>query len=431
MYIEENSGKQEIFHLFTLMDVIKKNPNSVNSIQQLPCDIQTQIFQVKDIDTNTNRNYCIEMFVPHGTEEYNSVRPLYYPATDAFIVIFSIKSQQSFDDIRSVYLPEIRRFIDENNSEIPIVLVGNHTEYRDDESFSGELVDSQDAVQVAQEFSVSKYIEVFSENVFHVQEIFQQTVHAITTFHANSATTDYERKRKSAFEDEYFRSLLTVPTPEGEFDQFERTFEINTLEEVDYYYTLDESDPNKLCSRYNGEPIKFRTPYPKSIRVVALDRCKYASDIASFEIPSESNDPVGYFDPITKGFHVSRRHNTVYFYTVDGSKPTNKSSIYEEPGVIFDENPNACFVDQVKLPQQVRVVAVEQNKFKSKVKNFKPFEGMFIVSTRSILTGILVLAPPTVHFSDNMLRIDTIPGIVYKYTTDGTIPNYHSPTCML
>lgn len=27
-----------------------------------------------------------------------------------------------------------------------------------------------------------------------------------------------------------------------------------------------------------------------------------------------------------------------------------------------------------------------------------------------------------------MLRIDTIPGIVYKYTLDGSTPNYSSPT---
>lgn len=296
--------------------------------------------------------------------------------------------------------------------DIPIVLVGNHTEVRDDREYRGELVDSRDAVEVAQEFQVSKYIEVFSGNLFHVQEIFQQTVHAINAFHASTSISSVERSLYNAHEDKYFRGLLTIPTPEGEFDQFEKTFEINTVEGVDYFFTFDDEDPNKLSKRY-GSAIKLKRPFPRLIKVIALERCKYASEISRFEIPLESNEPVCYFDPVTKGFHIDTEANTSYFMTIDGTKPTSSSMMYSEPGLFFDDSPNYCFSDNPKVPHTIRVVAVEQNRFKSKCLTCKPFE---------------ILSPPVVHYSDNMLRIDTIPGIVYKYTLDGTVPSYHSLT---
>jgi hypothetical protein len=46
---------------------------------------------------------------------------------------------------------------------------------------------------------------------------------------------------------------------------------------------------------------------------------------------------------------------------------------------------------------------------------------------------VIVLSLPTVHYSavENMIRIETIPGIVYKYTLDGSIPTYNSATCIV
>jgi hypothetical protein len=43
---------------------------------------------------------------------------------------------------------------------------------------------------------------------------------------------------------------------------------------------------------------------------------------------------------------------------------------------------------------------------------------------------MVALQLPTVHYTpqENMIRIETIPGVVYKYTLDGTLPTYNSPT---
>jgi hypothetical protein len=49
--------------------------------------------------------------------------------------------------------------------------------------------------------------------------------------------------------------------------------------------------------------------------------------------------------------------------------------MYRDPGIFFDDHPNAGFTVSQKIPPLVRVIAVEKDKFKSKVKNFKSYEG--------------------------------------------------------
>jgi hypothetical protein len=48
-----------------------------------------------------------------------------------------------------------------------------------------------------------------------------------------------------------------------------------------------------------------------------------------------------------------------------------------------------------------------------------------------ILYPYEILPTPQIHFSsvDNMLKIDTQPGIIYKYTINGCTPTYNSLTC--
>lgn len=106
------------------------------------------------------------------------------------------------------------------------MMVGNNGECRQDDKYTGKLVASQDAVKLAKANGVSKYIEIFSNDENHVSEIFKQAVLAINQQLKNANIE--ERKQKHLQEETFFRSLLTVPKPEGQFDQLEKTFELNT-----------------------------------------------------------------------------------------------------------------------------------------------------------------------------------------------------------
>ena len=43
-----------------------------------------------------------------GQEDYDRLRPLSYPQTNVFIVVFSITSESSFKNVKSKWLPEIQ-----------------------------------------------------------------------------------------------------------------------------------------------------------------------------------------------------------------------------------------------------------------------------------------------------------------------------------
>ena len=108
------------------------------------------------------------------------------------------------------------------------MMVGNYGECRSDEKYTGKLISSHDAVKLAKANGVSKYIEIFSTDENHVIEIFKQAVLAINNQLKNANIE--EKKQRHLEEETFFRSLLTVPKPEGQFDQLERTFELNTVD---------------------------------------------------------------------------------------------------------------------------------------------------------------------------------------------------------
>lgn len=148
---------------------------------------------------------------------------------------------------------------------------------------STQLVPSQDAIQLAQSSGVSKYIEIFSENLFHVHELFQQAVFAINNSRKTCNIPVEQQVLEHYQETEYFKSVLGVPDPDGTFDQLERTFALNHSEGVEFFVTLDGSDPSKSSQKYTG-PIKL-TKNTKTVKVIGNERCKFSSSISRFSVP--------------------------------------------------------------------------------------------------------------------------------------------------
>ncbi|XP_059170766.1 cdc42 homolog [Physella acuta] len=62
-----------------------------------------------------------------GQETYDRLRALTYSETDVFIVCFSVACPDSFINIRSRWIPELREF----KPKCPIILVGTQTDLRD------------------------------------------------------------------------------------------------------------------------------------------------------------------------------------------------------------------------------------------------------------------------------------------------------------
>ena len=70
-----------------------------------------------------------------GQEDYDRLRPLSYPDTDVILMCFSVDNPDSLENIAEKWTPEIRHFC----PNVPIILVGNKKDLRNDENVKKEL----------------------------------------------------------------------------------------------------------------------------------------------------------------------------------------------------------------------------------------------------------------------------------------------------
>jgi Ras-related C3 botulinum toxin substrate 1 len=63
-----------------------------------------------------------------GQQEYRWLRPLSYPMTDVFLVLFSVVSPTSYENVSAEWIPELRH----HAPNAPIILVGTKTDLRED-----------------------------------------------------------------------------------------------------------------------------------------------------------------------------------------------------------------------------------------------------------------------------------------------------------
>ncbi|XP_075441154.1 transforming protein RhoA-like [Ascaphus truei] len=70
-----------------------------------------------------------------GQEDYDQLRPLSYPRTDVILMCFSIDNPDSFENITEKWTPEVKHFC----PNVPIILVGNKKDLRNDEHTRKEL----------------------------------------------------------------------------------------------------------------------------------------------------------------------------------------------------------------------------------------------------------------------------------------------------
>lgn len=140
-------------------------------------------------------DYAIEAFIngktkvltvcdTAGEDDYNTLRPLSYPDADVFIVCYSVERVQSLKSVQEKWIPEIRRFC----PDVPILVVGNKKDIRNDRERQGrikddgnsensrQLVNFDDAVACAKEFSSHKVIECSAKTKEGVRNVFDTAI---------------------------------------------------------------------------------------------------------------------------------------------------------------------------------------------------------------------------------------------------------------
>eukprot|EP00467_Chlorarachnion_reptans_P016712 CAMPEP_0114503438 /NCGR_PEP_ID=MMETSP0109-20121206/9646_1 /TAXON_ID=29199 /ORGANISM="Chlorarachnion reptans, Strain CCCM449" /LENGTH=195 /DNA_ID=CAMNT_0001681463 /DNA_START=41 /DNA_END=628 /DNA_ORIENTATION=- len=114
-----------------------------------------------------------------GQEDYDRLRPLAYPMTDVFLVVYSINSRTSLKNVWQKWAPEIR----DHDKNAHIILVGNKVDLRDDEKFCKRfkqlghtLVTKDEGKEVAKKIGASSYHECSALTQEGLREVFDDAV---------------------------------------------------------------------------------------------------------------------------------------------------------------------------------------------------------------------------------------------------------------
>jgi len=117
-----------------------------------------------------------------GSSDFNELRPLSYPGTDAFIVCFSITDPPSLKNVQEKWFPEIRAHCPNS----PIILVGTKFDLRNKPEVIASLkkqelepVTTADGQAMAKEINAYKYIECSALTQDNLQEVFHETIRSV------------------------------------------------------------------------------------------------------------------------------------------------------------------------------------------------------------------------------------------------------------
>ena len=116
-----------------------------------------------------------------GQEDYDRLRPLSYPDTDVILMCFSIDSPDSLENIPEKWTPEVKHFC----PNVPIILVGNKKDLRNDDNTKRELmkmkqevVKFDDGRTMADRIAAFSYLECSAKTKEGVREVFETATRA-------------------------------------------------------------------------------------------------------------------------------------------------------------------------------------------------------------------------------------------------------------
>ena len=110
-----------------------------------------------------------------GQEEFDKLRPLSYPGSDIVCICFSLVDEQSLQNTREKWLPEVQ----DNIAGVPIFLVGLKADLRDEMPDVAVTTDKGEALVT--ELGATQYWEVSAKTHTHVDELFFAAVDVVLT----------------------------------------------------------------------------------------------------------------------------------------------------------------------------------------------------------------------------------------------------------
>ncbi|XP_076971697.1 rho-related GTP-binding protein RhoD isoform X1 [Tamandua tetradactyla] len=112
-----------------------------------------------------------------GQEDYDRMRPLFYPNADILLLCFDVTSPYSFDNVFNRWYPEVNHFC----KAVPIIVVGCKTDLRKDKSLVKKLRKSKlepvtyyRGQELARSVGAVAYLECSARLHDNVHAVFQE-----------------------------------------------------------------------------------------------------------------------------------------------------------------------------------------------------------------------------------------------------------------
>lgn len=132
-----------------------------------------------------DKDYSLDLWDTAGQEEFDSLRVLSYRETDCFLLCFSLLSSESLEHAEKKWKAELT----EHSVGTPIIVVGNKSDLRDDESMIAELseagkspVDFETGRDAAARINAFRYVEASAMTGENIDKVFTAVCHAVEHF---------------------------------------------------------------------------------------------------------------------------------------------------------------------------------------------------------------------------------------------------------
>eukprot|EP00924_Labyrinthula_sp_SR-Ha-C_P005201 maker-scaffold_1-snap-gene-24.17-mRNA-1 protein AED:0.24 eAED:0.24 QI:219/1/1/1/1/1/3/74/211 len=107
------------------------------------------------LDVN-GESFTFALWDTAGAEHYDVLRPLSYTGTDVFLVVYSVIDRESFDNVESKWVKDIK---EKGEKDVPFIIVGNKVDIRE-QGGATDCVSQAEGKKLKNATNAAKFFEV-------------------------------------------------------------------------------------------------------------------------------------------------------------------------------------------------------------------------------------------------------------------------------